>query len=923
MKNINFYSLLRIKKSIATCVLSFLMFFYCFAAIAQSNIISTIAGNGISGYSGDDSAANSAKMAMPCDISFDAIGNMYIADYSNNVIRKVNPDGIISTFAGCGIAGFSGDGGPATAAKLHLPIGTAVDALGNVYIVDNYNCRIRKVNPAGIISTIAGNGTATFGGDGGPATAAFLNWPDAIACDFTGNVFIADAGNNRIRKVNATGIISTVAGNGIAGFSGDGSVATSAEINTPLGVAFDRIGNLYIADNNNHRVRKVNTVGIISTVAGSGSGTYSGDGGPATAAGIVSLGGLDIDAFGDIYIADYVGNNVRKVNTLGNISTFAGTGTSGFSGDGGLATNAKFATAADIAFDAIGNVYVADRDNNRIRKILISPTFLSDSFAVYISKDCGGLQFEVTTNLFHSGQHIVTKIEGDLKIDSPISSLGSGFGSVMFFQPINTSGTYLIKQILYNGILAVDSITYNYDFIPCQVLAIDFFYDANGNCIKDSSEPFLNLPITAEVDSNGVAIDTISATSGFYFAAYGSIGDIYTFKILTVPSGLYVTCPTTLAISDTLFEGTNSTKYFALMCTSGSSVFDLAENVFSISGRHMQTTDMVISNAFCPPVAGTLTFNFSNKYNYESSDPSPTTVVGNVATWNFSAISSITAPPHIHVTLAVPGTWLTIGDTVISKFHVTPYSGDIDTINNYCEIIDTVKSSYDPNDMTVIPNNCIPSSSESATTELHYSIGFENTGNDTAHNIFILDTLSNNLNPHTLRIVATSAVMFISQFVAGGYNIVKFEFPNINLLDSSHHNQCYGMINFKISTKGGLADGTQFYNKAGIYFDENPVVLTNSVRNTVGCGTLGISKAQHDYSVFLSPNPAKNELILKLDNINEFTSFTITNCVGAIIQTETISQNLMNVNIENLATGIYYLYLKGVNGTKVEKFVKL
>ncbi len=903
--------------------LSFILLFYSFNAIAQTNIISTIAGNGISAYSGDGGAANGASMAMPCDISFDAIGNMYIADYSNNVIRKINPAGVISTFAGCGIAGFSGDGGPATAAKLNLPIGTAVDALGNVYIVDNYNCRIRKVNSAGIISTIAGNGTATFGGDGGPATSAFLNWPDAIACDFTGNVFIADAGNNRIRKVNTSGIISTVAGNGIAGFSGDGAAANAGSINTPLGVAFDRIGNLYIADNNNHRVRKVNTVGIISTVAGSGSGTYSGDGGPATAAGIVSLGGLDVDAFGDIFIADYLGNNVRKVNTLGTISTFAGTGTSGFSGDGGLATNAKFATAADIAFDARGNVYVADRDNNRIRKILISPTFLSDSFAVYISKDCGGLQFEITTNSYHSGQRIVTRIEGDYNIDSPVSSLGSGFGSVMFFQPITTAGTYLIKQILYNGTLAVDSITYSYDFIPCQVLAIDFFYDANGNCIKDSSEPFLNLPITVEVDSNGIAIDTISATSGLYYTAYGSIGDIYTFRTLTVPSGLNVTCPTTLALSDTLFEGTNSTKYFALMCTSGSSVFDLAENVFSISGRHMQTTDIVISNAFCPPVAGTLTFNFSNKYNFESSDPTPTTVMGNVATWNFSGISSITMPPHIHVSLAVPGTWLTIGDTVISKYMVTPYSGDIDTTNNYYEIIDTVKSSYDPNDMTVNPNYCIPSSTESATTELHYSIGFENTGNDTAHNVFILDTLSNDLNPHSLRIVSTSAVMFISQYSVGGQNIVKFDFPKINLLDSSHHNQCNGMVNFTISTIGGLADRTQFNNRAGIYFDENPVVLTNSVKNTVACGSLGFAENINKESISLFPNPAVNEMVLNLENVKEYNSYIITNSIGITIKTENIIQNQTNININKLASGIYYLYLKGDNGTKVEKFVKL
>ncbi len=345
------------------------------SANAQNNIISTFAGTGKAGYAGDSGSAVSAELNQLTGVAVDGYGNVYIADQVNNCIRMVNPAGIISTFAGNYTMGpgYSGDGGPATAAELNQPVGVTTDASGNVYIADEDNNRIRKVNALGIISTIAGTGKAGDGGDGGQDTAAELNGPWGVAFDAAGNMYIADLYNNRIRKVNAAGIISLFAGTEALtgpGYAGDGGPATAARLNYPSRVAFDASGNVYIADEYNNRVRKVNAAGIISTFAGNGTGSYGGDGGPDTAAEINIPVGVAFDAAGNLYIADAGNNRIRIVNTAGIISTIAGNGTGGYSGDGSTATAAELNGPYEVAFDGIGNMYIADNGNNVIRKVL-------------------------------------------------------------------------------------------------------------------------------------------------------------------------------------------------------------------------------------------------------------------------------------------------------------------------------------------------------------------------------------------------------------------------------------------------------------------------------------------------------------------------------------------------------------------------
>ena len=335
----------------------------------SAKAIHTFAGTGDYGYTGDGGPAKSARLSAPYGVSVDANGNVYIADTGNSVIRKVDTSGKITTIAGNGMQGFSGDGGLATSASLYAPTRAVPDRSGNLYIADYYNQRIRKVDPAGIIATFAGTGDFGYNGDGILATSAQLNSPYGIAVDSVGNVYIADSFNYRIRKVDTSGMITTIAGDGWGGAIGDGGPATSAELSEPEDVALDGHGNIYIADAANSKIRKIDSSGIITTLAGNGNFDFGGDGGPAASAVVNFPTGVTADSSGNVYIADFQNNRIRKVDSSGTITTIAGTGTSGFSGDGGPPASAELSFSMEVAVDTAGNVYIADTNNARIREI--------------------------------------------------------------------------------------------------------------------------------------------------------------------------------------------------------------------------------------------------------------------------------------------------------------------------------------------------------------------------------------------------------------------------------------------------------------------------------------------------------------------------------------------------------------------------
>jgi sugar lactone lactonase YvrE len=343
----------------------------------STQIITTVAGNGNPSFLGDGGPATSASLQNPQGVAQDAAGNIFIADSNNSLIRKIDTHGVITTVAGGGTSGL-GDGGPATSAALAFPAGVVVDAAGTgiLFIADTQNQRIRKVDLSGTITTVAGNGTNAFSGDNGPATSASLNFPNGVAVDAAGNIFVADSTNNRIRKVDTGGIITTVAGNGTFGFSGDGGPASNAGLEGPEGVAVDGAGNLFIADTSSQRIRKVDhATQNITTVAGNGTNAFSGDGGPATSASLFNPFAVAVDRAGNLLIGDFGNQRVRKVDSSGVITTMAGNGTASFSGDGGSGASAGVHSPAGLAIDPIGNFFIADSGNNRIRRVVTPPDF--------------------------------------------------------------------------------------------------------------------------------------------------------------------------------------------------------------------------------------------------------------------------------------------------------------------------------------------------------------------------------------------------------------------------------------------------------------------------------------------------------------------------------------------------------------------
>ena len=331
--------------------------------------ITTVAGTGERGYGGDGGPAVEARLNGPRGVAVDGSGNLYIADSGNHRIRRLEASGIITTVAGNGERGFGGDGGAAVEAQLYLPLGVAVDGSGALYIADTFNRRIRRVDRSGTITTVAGNGGIGYGRGGGPAVRTSLNVPLGVAVDGSGNLYIAESDQNRIHRVDASGIITTVAGTGEGGGGGDGGRAVEARLNSPISVAVDRAGNLYIAEYSNHRIRRVDVSGIITTVAGTGEIGFSGDGGPAVEARLWHPGGVAVDGSGALYIADTFNHRIRRVDASGALTTIAGIGESDFSGDGGLAAGAWLNQPEGVAVDTSGNVYIADTHNHRVRRV--------------------------------------------------------------------------------------------------------------------------------------------------------------------------------------------------------------------------------------------------------------------------------------------------------------------------------------------------------------------------------------------------------------------------------------------------------------------------------------------------------------------------------------------------------------------------
>ena len=530
--------------------------------VDSNGVLTLMAGNGASGYSGDGGLAIHAQLSNPWGVAVDHGGNIYIADELNNRIRRVSPAGIITTVAGSGAAVLGGDGGPATQAGVHFPLNVTVDAAGNLYIAEYFDGRVREVSPAGIINTIAGGGPV-YPGDGGLATASAIAGPGGMAMDAAGNRYIADRNGMRVRKISTNGIISTVAGNGTAGYSGDGGLAIDAEMYLPSDVAVDAAGNLYIADFNNNRIRIVSPAGIISTyaptavlsgpsglaldpagnlyvadrfdnliqkistsgiaepVAGNGTLRFAGDGGPAVSALLNTVSGVAADQFGNIFIADQMNGRVREVLTSGVITTFAGGGNS--SGDGVPANSARLVYPNALTFDPEGNLYIADSGTERIRKVSTSGviTTVAGNGTQGSSGDGGPA---ASAELFNP-----SGVAADGSGNVYILDNGKAGTSVRQVSPSGTITTLLAAPSLAQGGTAANPL---YGPTGIAVDASGTLYIAEETLLPTVGSGEIPRPFRIEKVSQGT-FTTFAQTGGGPITADGS-GDLYTMS----PNGI-------------------------------------------------------------------------------------------------------------------------------------------------------------------------------------------------------------------------------------------------------------------------------------------------------------------------------------------------------------------------------------------------
>ena len=467
----------------------------------------------------------------------------------------------------------------------------------------------------------------------------------------------------------------------------------------------------------------------------------------------------------------------------------------------------------------------------------------SPSFTSFVYDSCISSLFGVMLPPHTNAYSLVTKYGDDYSDTTTIVPSSSTLATT-FSHVYSTSGIYAVKQVLYDGTIPLDSVSYSFQHLLCSDLFLSFYSDINNNCFFDSISEYLNcFALRVAIDSNGIPKDTISFTGGLYYRTSGNVGDVYSFHIIGLDTSWHFSCAFGGVIYDTLVNGTinNIHKSIGIHFPVGVN-FDLNQQTILAAGRHAASGNILISNLLTLPQNAIVTMNVSPKYVFQGAVPSPTSIVGNTVTWNTSALSASFRPSVINYSLNIPtSTWLIPGDTVHNAISVSPVAGDANPANNVIVRIDTVKSSFDPNHISVSPEGNILNGAR-----LHYAIEFENDGNDTAQNIYVMDTLSDYLNLSTFRIEGASAAMNIAVLHSGGHNILKFEFPNIKLLDSTHHGRCTGTVFYNINAESGLADGTLIYAHAGIYFDDNPVVLTDSTINTILIPNISVATTTGD-----------------------------------------------------------------------------
>lgn len=899
------------------------------AAARAQGVITTVAGClSCPGSTAEGIPATAAIFSSLSNVFVDTAENLYLTENRGYKVRWVNAaTQRIYTLAGNGTFGFSGDGGPATAAQLAGPEDVCVDRASNLYIADLNADRIRYVNRAtGIISTYAGGGTSTA--EGAAATATAISYPRAVFVDAAGNCYYGETG--KLRKIDAvTKLVTTVAGTGSLVDSGDGGPATSAGVGYVRKIVQDRAGNIYITTARG-AVRKIDqTTHIITTIAGGGGCELEGV--PGIVDSLGSTGALAIDTANNIITGSFKMKVVLDSNKY--MYSIAGDGT--MTADGAAAFDTRMYIKS-LAINASNtSVYYVDvlLRSGVLRKLSYVPlTFLppppTDSFTVNITPQCSGPRITFTTDRYRSGMTVKTWFgDGQTSTQTVTGSIScSMYGNATITHTYAYSGIYSLKQVLYSGTTVIDTVLFTYKHIRCNDFKVNLFLGSNLNGLRDINDQKLALNVRVEVDSNGRPVDTICGNAGLVYRSFGNPGTIYAFKILSMPDGYSPSVGSVAIVYDTMAALSFNTKekYIGLKCNYVPT-FDVGVyGAIRTTGVSDQVGNVYVERSTCNTHNAEITLHFSPKYScyLMSASPMVTSCTGNTIVWNTNLDTMAFVGPkklYYAVWYNTSTGILTVGDTVHTDVTIVTHPTDGNPINNHYIRIDTVKAGVDPNYIEVSPAGCMhPVASP---IQMQYTVHFENTGNDTAHNIYVMDTLSDNLDISTLEILTASAEMYVTTTKnVGGHHILKFDFPGINLPDSSHHGLADGSVIYRIKTKSSLPRGAALTNRAGIYFDYNDVVMTNTALNDIGCNlsapNIAVAKIVDIY-----PNPATDILTIKTLP-GAYAAFTISNAMGQHVAQQTINGAVNTVDVKTLPAGIYYITLTGEQGRKVEKFVK-